>query len=535
MSSSARSCGFFLIGLLAASLAAAGGVILHQPGIEEPAPTLRIVNARLIDGTGAPARPGSLRIAGDRIAAVGDLEPLPGEEVFDAKGLVLAPGFIDTHSHAVSDLTRLPEALGAVSQGITTIIGGQDGGSDFPLSESFARLESAPAAVNVASYTGHGTLRDKVLGKDFRRAATASEIAEMSRLLESDLEAGSLGLSTGLEYDPGIYSARAELIDLARIAARHGGRYISHIRSEDRTFWDAIDEILAIGREAKLPVQISHIKLAMRSLWNEAPRLLALLDDARAQGIDVTADIYPYLYWHSTLTVLFPKRDFENLATARQVLAEIAPADGLLLGRYKPHPAYAGRTVADIAKERGETPETTLVALIRDAEAMRRQGEEGVESVIATSMIESDLEKLLAWPHTNLCTDGDLDGRHPRGFGSYPRVLGIYVRERKVVPLEEAVRKMTSLAADHVGIVDRGRLVPGAWADLVLFDPATVIDRATTSDPHALSTGIERVWVNGKAVFANGAATGLKPGRVLRREGKTNHATLVPPVTSGRD
>ena len=463
---------------------------------------------------------GSPRGAGERIVAVGKVAPIPGEQVLDAKGLVLAPGFIDTHSHAVSDLREIPAALGAVSQGITTVVGGQDGGSDLPVSELFARLEgSAPAAVNVASYTGHGTLRSKVLGEDFRRAATAAEIAEMSRLLERDLDAGSLGLSSGLEYDPGIYSTRGELVDLARVAARHGGPYISHIRSEDRTFWEAIDEILAIGREAKLPVQISHVKLAMRTLWGEAPRLLALLDDARKQGVDVTADIYPYLYWHSSLTVLFPQRDFENLAVARQVLAEIAPADGLLLGRYLPNPAYAGRTVADIAKERGEAPEVTLVTLIRDAEALRRQGKEGVESVIATSMIESDLEKLLAWPHTNLCTDGQLDGRHPRGFGSYPRVLGRYVRERGVLSLEEAVRKMTSLAADHVGIKDRGRLVPGAFADLVLFDPATVIDRATTSDPHALAAGFERVWVNGQPVFAGGAATGLKPGRVLRREG----------------
>jgi N-acyl-D-amino-acid deacylase len=494
----------------------APGLLGASPG-EKPPPTLRIVNARLIDGTGAPARMGSLRIAGDRIAAVGDVEPIAGEPVFDAKGLVLAPGFIDTHSHATGDLLEMPDALGAVSQGITTVVGGQDGDSTFPLGDLFAKLERAPPAVNVASYSGHGTLRDKVLGKDFRRAATAAETAEMSRLLERDLEAGALGLSTGLEYDPGIQSSRAELMDLARVTARHGGRYISHIRSEDRKFWEAIDEILAIGREAKLPVQISHIKLAMRSLWGQAPRLLALLDKARAQGVDVTADIYPYLYWHSTLTVLFPERDFENLETARQVLAEIAPADGLLLGRYLPNPAYAGRTVAEIAKERGEAPEKTLIALIRDAEVLRRQGKEGVESVIATSMIESDLEKLLAWPHTNLCTDGELDGRHPRGFGSFPRVLGLYVRERGVLPLEEAVRKMTSLAADHVGFADRGRLAPGAYADLVLFDPAKVIDRATTSDPHALAVGIERVWVNGQAVFAGGKASGLKPGRVLRR------------------
>ena len=488
-----------------------------QPVEPPKAPTLRIVNARLIDGTGAPGRAGSLRIEGDRIVAVGEVAPIPGEEVFDAKGWVLAPGFIDTHSHATGDLFEIPSALGAVSQGITTVVGGQDGDSFLPLSDYFARLEKTPAAINVASYAGHGTLRDRVLGKDFRRVATAPEIAEMSRLLDLEMKAGALGLSSGLEYDPGIYSSRGELIDLARVAARHGGRYISHIRSEDRTFWDAIDEILAIGREAKLPVQISHVKLAMRNLWDQAPRLLALLDRARAEGVDVTADVYPYLYWHSSLTVLFPERDFENLAEARKILAEIAPPEGLLLGRYLPNPAYAGRTVAEIAKERGEAPEVTLLALIRDAEALRRQGKEGVESVIATSMVEGDLEKLLAWPHTNLCTDGQLDGTHPRGFGSYPRVLGRYVRERGALGLEEAVRKMTSLAADHMGIKDRGRLAPGAYADLVLFDPGQVIDRATTKEPHALSAGIERVWVNGRVVYSGGAASGERPGRVLRR------------------
>jgi N-acyl-D-amino-acid deacylase len=485
--------------------------------IDDSQATLLIVNARLVDGTGAPARAASVRIAGDSIAAVGDLAPLPGETVLDAQGLVLAPGFIDTHSHAGGDLDRLPEALGAVSQGITTVVSGQDGDSFFPLADFFARLEKQPAAVNVASYSGHGTLREKVMGRDFRRPATAAEVSAMSRLLESDMRAGALGLATGLEYDPGIYSKTAELVALAKVAARHGGRYISHVRSEDRWFWDAIEEIVAIGREAKLPVQISHIKLAMRSLWSQAPRLLARLDQARAQGIAVSADIYPYLYWQSELTVLFPKRDFENLDEARNVLAEIAPADGLLLGAYKPHPAYAGRTVADIAKERGEAPEVTLVALIRDAEAMRKQGAEDVENVIGTSMVEGDLERLMAWPETNFCTDGDLEGSHPRGFGSFPRVLGRYVREKPVLGLEEAVRKMTSLAADHVGIRDRGRIAPGAYADLVLFDPATVLDRATTSEPHLLSTGIERVWVNGKVVYSQGSATGLKPGQVLRR------------------
>lgn len=498
--------GFLSAWAAAATEAAAGTLLTH---------------ALLLDGSGAAAREGSLRIEGDRITAVAyapeTLAARPDDRVFDLHGLALAPGFIDTHSHGDGDILRLPDALAAVSQGITTFVGGQDGDSEMPLAEFFHRLEQQPAAVNVASYAGHGTIRSRVLGGNFRRVATAAEVEAMAVLLRDEMAAGALGLSTGLEYDPGIYSSKSELVALAKVAAAAGGRYISHVRSEDRDFWAAIEELLEIGREANLPVQISHVKLAMRSLWGEAPRLLARLDEAKRSGIDVTADIYPYLFWHAGLTVLFPERNFESLEAAEFALREVAPPEGLIVARYLPVPAYAGRTLAAIAEERGEPPARTLIELIRLAEAMKAEGREGVENIIATSMIEGDLEQLLAWPGTNLCTDGQLDGRHPRGFGSYPRILGRYVRERGVVTLELAVRKATALAADHVGLADRGRLVPGAFADLVLFDPATVGDRATTDEPHALSMGIERVWVNGSVVYERGRATGARPGRVLRR------------------
>ncbi len=509
MRSLATSCALFLLGAAVA------------PGRAEPLASTRITRALILDGSGAPGREGSLRIVGDRIAAVAYapevLAPVPGETVVLAHGRALAPGFIDTHSHGDEQIFEHPEALAAVSQGITTFVGGQDGDSILPLGDLFSRLERAPAAVNIASYAGHGALRSRVLGDDFRRTATAAEIAAMRELLGAEMAAGALGLSTGLEYDPGIYSAPAEIVELAKVAAAFGGRYISHVRSEDRDFWAAIDEIVAIGREAGIPVQISHVKLAMRSLWGEAPRLLALLDEARRSGVDVTADIYPYLYWHAGLTVLFPARNFESLEAAEFALREVAPPEGLIVARYLPVPSYAGKTLSAIAQERGEAPARTLIELIRMAEALKAQGSEGVENIIATSMVEGDLEQLLAWPQTNLCTDGQLDGRHPRGYGSYPRVLGRYVRERKALTLEQAVRKATALAADHVGLPDRGRLVPGAYADLVLFDPATVADRATTDEPHAVATGIERVWVNGTTVFENGKTTGARPGRVLRR------------------
>jgi len=476
-----------------------------------------IVRALLVDGTGAPARQASVRIEGSQIVAVGDLAPLPSETVIDAEGFVLAPGFIDTHSHGDDEIFDYPDALAAVSQGITTIVGGQDGGSAHPLADYFARLEQTPAAVNVASYVGHGTVRRRVMGEDFRRPARTEEIEKMRQLIRKDLEAGGLGLAAGLEYDPGIYSAREEVIELAKVASSAGGRYISHIRSEDRYFWEAIEEIIAVGREAKLPVQISHVKLAMRNLWGQADRLIRRLEEARASGVDVTADIYPYLYWQSTLTVLFPKRDFENREEAARVLREISTPQELLMGKFKPEPSYLGKTLAEIAALRKQDPVTTLIEMIREAEALRRRGEDDVESVIGTSMSEPDVERLMVWSHTNICTDGQLMGRHPRGFGAFPRVLGRYLRERKLMSLEEAIRKMTSLAAAHMGFRDRGVVKPGMAADLVLLDPATVLDRSTTKEPQALSLGIEKVWVNGELVYDQGKVSGKRPGRVVRR------------------
>ena len=480
-------------------------------------PGFLITNASVIDGSGSPARRASVRVEGDRIAAVGELAPRSGESVIDAHGLTLAPGFIDTHSHADDDLFEHPDALAVVSQGITTIIGGQDGGSPIPLARYLDSLQKSPGAVNVGMYVGHGSIRDSVMGEDFKRVATPAEVDRMKAMLASEMQAGAIGLSSGLEYDPGIYSEPSEVIALAKVAASFGGRYISHIRSEDYAFWKAIDEIITIGREAKLPVQISHTKLAMRDLWGHADSLVRILDAARKSGVDITADVYPYLYWHSTLTVLFPKRDFENRTSAEFALTQTSTPGGLLLGHYEPNPSYAGKTVAEISKLRGTDSITTLIDLIRDSEAMRKRTGHSSESVIGTSMVEPDVELIMKWPYTNLSTDGSLDGPHPRGYGAFPRFLGRYVRERKVMPLEEAVHRMTSLAAEHMGIKDRGRITPGMFADLVLFDPATVIDRATPQEPHLTSVGIARVWVNGVEVFTDGKTTGAKPGRVIRR------------------
>lgn len=499
------------------------GLALALAGCAPGGPAgLAITGARIVDGAGTPAFSGTIRIVEGRIAAVGaDVAALSGDTVIDAGGLVLAPGFIDTHSHADFDLLERLDATAAVSQGITTVVVGQDGGSPHPLADFRTRLEASPATVNVASFGGHNTYRALMLGDDFRREATAEEIGGMARLLEADLAAGALGLSTGLEYDPGIYSATEEVLELAHVAAAAGGRYISHLRSEDRWLWEAVEEIIRIGAETGMPVKLTHAKLALRSHWGEAPRLLGRLDEARAEGVDITLDVYPYPYWLSTLTVMFPERDFTDLEESRFVVSQMALPEGILIPTYAPEPAYAGRTLASIAAERGEEPAVTLLELIQRAEAMRAAPdfEPGtrVETVIGTSMDEDDIAAIFAWEHANLCTDGELFGAHPRGFGSFPRAIRQFVRERGILSLEEAVRRMTSLAADHMGFPDRGRIAPGMVADLVLFDPETVSDRATPEAPHELSVGIHRVLVGGETVFANGVVTDARPGVFLVR------------------
>jgi len=480
-----------------------------------PPDAVTIVNARVIDGSGGPSRHVSVRIVEDRIVNVGEFEPSASDRVVDARGQVLAPGFIDTHSHHEDGLVEIPSALAAVSQGITTIVGGQDGGQQYPLAEFFAKLEASPVAVNVASYAGHGILRSRVMGEDYRRHATPEELAEMVRLLHAEMEAGALGLSTGLEYDPGSFSSTDELIELASTAAKHGGRYISHIRSEDQYFWEAIDEIIEIGRSAHIPVQVSHMKLAMTRWWGQSGRLTEKLDRARASGVDITADIYPYRAWNagfSWLRTLFPDRDLDRREGAEYILSDMLSPEGILLPAYLPESAYDGMTIAQIAEKRGSDPETTLMELLKaDVESGSRS------PMLGFAMDEPDIEAIMAWPHTVIGSDGELDGPHPRGYGAFTRYLGHYLRDRHVLSLEEGVRRMTSLSARQVGIVDRGSIDVGKYADLVLFDPDTVVDLASYEAPHETSQGIVKVWVNGQLVFDHGEVTGNRPGRVVRR------------------
>ncbi|MHC5004227.1 MAG: N-acyl-D-amino-acid deacylase family protein [Planctomycetota bacterium] len=499
-------------------------VLLGTGGsIQDEAPagsSVLVRNVRVIDGTGRPEFRGALRMADGAIVAVGEIEPAVGETVVDGNGLVLAPGFIDTHSHHDRGIFEDLRVEAAVSQGITTIVVGQDGGSHLPLSEFFARLAAEPPTVNVASYSGHGTVRAAILGDDLRRPATAEEIPRIAALVEADMDAGALGLSTGLEYASSVRASTDEVVALARVAAARGGRYISHLRSEDSGFWKALEEIILIGERTGMPVQVSHIKLAQVSSWGKAEKLIGRLDRARAAGVDITADIYPYTYWSSTIRVLFPDLDYDNPERAEFAVTEASTPEGIRLTRWQPEPALAGKTLAQIAAARQQAPASVLIELIAELDAYESgpgSDDGDAQSITAVSMTDEDISALLRWAHTNVCSDGSAHGRHPRGYGAFTRFFGKFVREAGALDLAEAVHKATGLSAAHVGIAGRGTLEPRKAADLVLFDPAAIRDNATLERPHALSSGIVMVWVNGEVAFEKGRVTAARAGVVVRR------------------
>ena len=485
--------------------------------IHVPATSL-IVNVKVADGTGTMLRQAAVRIEGNRILAIGDLHPFEGETVTDGEGNILAPGFIDTHSHLAGYLDDYPEALAALNQGVTTIISGQDGGGD-PVDSLEAMITRKPIAINLATYTGHTTLRRQAMGEgSLLRPASDAEISRMQQALKTELQKGSLGLSTGLEYEGAFYSHRNEVLALARTTAAGKGRYMSHIRSEDISMHEAIDEIIELGREAKLPVLISHIKIALKDEWGTANRLIATLQKARAEGIDITADCYPYDFWNSTLRVLFPNKNFTNPAAALFAAEHLFDPEGSVLVRFAPDTTYKGKTIAEIARIRGETPAQTLLYLVAAADKYAKDHPDatGIETIMGKSMTEEDIVPFLSWAHTNICSDGG-NGGHPRGYGSFTRVLHRYVHEMKIMSWETAIHKMTGLAAEHTGIKERGFIIPGYFADLVLIDPETVKDNAGINDSRALSDGILKVWVNGTPVYENKQFLGKYPGVFVGR------------------
>lgn len=484
--------------LLAAALA-------EPAAAAAPPSSLLITGAQLADGSGGPLRAASLRVTGDRIAAIGELKPLPGEQVIDASGLVLAPGFIDSHNHSDEGLETEPGALTQISQGITTLLIGQDGGSAWPLGEYLERRRATPPALNVATCVGHATLRETVMGKDYARAATPAEVGRMEVLVERAFDEGAICLSTGIEYVVGSYATTEEVVALARVAARRGGFYISHIRDEADRALAAMQEVVTIGEQAKLPVQNTHIKLGTRGVWGKAGEVIALYDAARARGVDVTADCYPYDAWMSNMKVMVPSKRWDDPGDVGRALDDIGGAGNVLITGYTPDTGYEGRTLAEVAASRGITPEALFIEMVRNGDA----------AIVGKSMTEEDIRTLYQWPWTMVSSDGGIGMEHPRGAGTYPKVLGSYVREKNWLTLPEAIRKMSALPAWRLGLDDRGTLAEGKIADLVLFDPVTVKDNATYEQPFLLSSGIEKVWVNGALVWSEGKSTGARPGKVL--------------------
>ncbi|MBC8104464.1 MAG: D-aminoacylase [Cytophagales bacterium] len=497
----------------------------HARGMAAPA-SLLIRGGLLLDGTGAPGREADIRIAGDRVEAIGTLFPRPGERVLDAKGRGVAPGFIDTHSHADGGLLETPDAETQIRQGITTAVVGQDGGSRLPLAKWFSDLEAKHVALNIASFVGHGTLRRAVLGEDNQRKATPREIVRMRALVAQEMQTGALGLSSGLEYDPGLYSTTEEVIALAQVAGQRNGIYISHVRDEENEALASFEELIRIAREAHLPAQISHIKLGSSPVWGKSGEVLKRMADARREGLDITADIYPYLYWQSTITVIIPTRNWDDRNAWKTGLAEIGGAGQILLTTYTPDPSWQGKTIAEIAAATRRDPVTLIQEIVRKTHG---PGATGRESVVVTAMQEADLQRFLADPNIMFCTDGGLRPSHPRGAGSFPRILGRYVREQHILTLPEAIRKATSLPARRMGLTDRGILKPGNKADIVIFDPATVLDTATPATPAGPPIGISHVLVNGVLVLDDGRITGAHPGEVVRRGGRAS-APIAPTV-----
>jgi N-acyl-D-amino-acid deacylase len=480
---------------------------------QKPA-SLLIVNAQIADGTGAPLRKADVRIDFNHIEEIGELTAVKGETVIDAKGLVLAPGFIDIHNHSEEGILTDPVAETQIAQGITSLVVGADGESPWPIINWVRDIQQLHTAPNVSVFAGHATIREQAMGKDFKRTATPQEIQGMQRLLSQAMNQQAIGLSSGLEYEVGSYSNTDELVALAKIAADYGGIYMTHIRDEADKSFDALNEEIAIAERAHIPTEHSHIKLGTVSVQGKAAEYIDIINNARKRGVDFMADCYPYDAWHSNLKVLVPDKQYENQQSVAKALADVGGASHITIVEFKPNPAYAGHTLAELAKNSHVSDVDMFIRLIREGDAA------GTEAmIIGQSMIESDVKAFYQQPWVMVASDGGIGSDHPRGAGTFPRVLGLYVREKHWLTLPEAIRKMTALPAQRLGWKDRGVIRVGAFADLVLFNPQSVIDRSSYSSPAALPAGIERVFVNGVLVWDANKPTNARPGLFLGLHG----------------
>lgn len=497
---------------------------------------LILIGGEVHDGLGSPGRAADVGILGDRIAGVGDLSGARADEWIDVSGLAVTPGFVDIHSHATRGVFRHGLAENYLTQGVTTAIGGPDGSSPLPIGEWLERFEYEGSAINMGLLVGHGTVRREILGME-DRAPTDAELDEMRALVEQAMLEGAFGLSTGLKYVPGAFAETEEVIELAKVAGRHGGVHISHMREEGLLLLDAVRETIRIGEEGGLPTQLTHHKVVGAPMWGKSEESLRLVDEAVARGVDVTIDQYPYTASSTGLTILFPAwslaggtealrerlEDPEQRVRIEEAVRENlekdrggGSPDNVVIARCEWDPSLEGKSMGDLLRERG-LPVTNGNGAALAVELQQNGGFGGVFH----AMHEDDVRRIMVHPRTMIASDGGIVAPgegvpHPRNYGTFARVLGLYVREAGLLTLEEAVRKMSGFPAERLGLRDRGVIREGAVADLAVLDPDTVEEHAEFGDPHRYSTGVSHVMVAGDFVLRGGDPTGQRPGRALR-------------------
>ncbi|QJW90858.1 D-aminoacylase [Spirosoma taeanense] len=502
---------------------------------------LVIRNGRVVDGSGNPWYYADVAIKEGKVARIGMIPATDAKTQIDAKGQIVAPGFIDVHTHVEGGLEDRPGAENFLYDGVTTLVTGNCGTSRTNLRAYFDTLGAVGISPNLASLIGHNSLRLRVMKTAFREP-TAREQAEMESLVEQAMKDGAVGLATGLIYTPGTYAKTPEIVNLARQVARYGGVYASHIRNEGQDVTTAINEAIQIGREAHLPVQISHFKVASKPLWGGSAQTIALVEAARREGIDVTVDQYPYTASSTSLQSIVPAwaladsdslvlvrfRDPATRAKIRREMLEALKTNGrkdfdyAVVASFAADTTLNGLSISKINQKMGRKKSAEAEAdLIMDL--LEKAGMKRIQMVYHT-MSEEDVTAIMRYPNTMIASDAGVARfnsgvPHPRAYGTNSRVLGRYVREQQIIPLENAIRRMTSLPAQRFGFADRGLLRPGYAADVVIFDEKTVGDAATYESPHAYATGFSYVLVNGVPVIENGKHTGRRPGQILMGKG----------------
>jgi N-acyl-D-amino-acid deacylase len=521
-----------------ASLVAAGSLafLIAAPRAQAPVYDLVIRHGRIVDGTGSPWYLGDIAVRNDTIVRIAPRIEAPATRVIDAVGKVVAPGFIDLHTHARRGIFEVPTADNYVRQGVTTLMEGPDGSSPLPIKPFLERVAATRVTPNFGTFVGQGSVRDAVIGP-VNRKATPAEIDKMRGLVRQGMEDGAFGLSSGLFYVPGTFTPTAEVVELAKVAGRMGGIYISHMRDEASGVLDSVRETIEIGEQGGLPTQVTHHKVIGKANWGRSVETLKLVEEARARGVDATIDQYPYTASSTSIqAALMPAWALEGgrqavlkrlqaasmrnelrKETARIILEERGGGDpqNVQLARCDWDHSLDGKRLGDVTKGRGLDP-----TIENAAETALWIVEKGGCQGIFHAISEEDLQRILRHPATMIGSDGEVPifgvaSPHPRSYGTFVRVLGRYVRELKVITLEDAVRKMSAFPAQRIGLADRGVLREGMKADITIFDPATVRDAATFERPHQYAEGVFCVVVNGQVAFENGRMTPARPGQIL--------------------